>query len=213
MQPEPKIATPKSKAIKRDRPSPPEIEESELNCEPAEKPQAVTKSRRIESENKSTEPANAVEVNAAVDTGPEYKDDMDFSILEDDENQFEAVPVAVPVAKVEPNVKVNKQKIKQETKSFESILSNWESICNNDDDDELLSSVTVEETISQSTESKDMKFWFWDAWEDPIKFPGKVFLFGKEPLENNPKEFRSVCVTIENVQRCLYALPHEFVSV
>lgn len=202
MKPEPRTATPIAKAIKRDRPSSPDIEEY--------KPKRQPEPEEIKAPEQSVA---AIDTNEAAGNGDDYNDDMDFSILEDDENQFGQDETAqVQAAKAEKVVEVEKQKAKTETKSFESILSNWENICNDDDDDDLLSAVDVEETVLQTSNSSDMKFWFWDAWEEPIKFPGKVFLFGKEPLEKNPKEFRSVCVTIENVQRCLYALPREFVS-
>lgn len=141
----------------------------------------------------------------------EYNDDMDFSILEDDENQFTASDTQqTPVKATEI--------LKKETENYENLLSNWENICNteNDDDDQLLGSIDETSATQQMPNSVDgkttMKFWFWDAWEEPVKFPGKLFLFGKVQSDKNPNEYNSVCVTIENVERCLYLLPREEVS-
>lgn len=140
----------------------------------------------------------------------EYTDDMDFSILEDDENQF-----------VSDNLKTEKLKkdiAAKELQTYENILSNWESIGNNenDEDDALLGSIDDEAMTFNDPEAASnkntLKLWFWDAWEDPIRFPGKVFLFGKTPTENNPNEFKSVCVRVESVERNLYVLPRKFVS-
>ena len=59
-----------------------------------------------------------------------------------------------------------------------------------------------------------MKFWFWDAWEDPSKHKGQLYLFGKVPVEEKrPTEFKSICVKIENVERCLYLLPRKYVRM
>lgn len=142
----------------------------------------------------------------------EYTDDMDFSILEDDENQFASDNLKAEQLKQEIAAK--------ELQNYESILSNWESIGNNengdvDEDDALLGSIDADAMTSaddSASNKKTLKFWFWDAWEDPIKLPGKVFLFGRVPAANNPNEFRSACVTIENVERNLYVLPRKFVS-
>lgn len=144
-------------------------------------------------------------------TAEEFKDDMAFNILEDDENPL----------KIDTNVKKQKEEIfKKEIEHYKNLVSNWENICNNendDDADELLGSINVDNAHALTNEDVErknsMKFWFWDAWDEPIKFPGKVFLFGKTPLENNLNEYKSVCVTIENVEKCLYLLPREYVSL
>lgn len=215
MKPAPKVPPTTPKTIKRER-------------SPSPSTSALKKANGIEQKSEVKSPAGVSEISVktkrlsidnqlpVINSHEEYTDNMDFSILEDDENQFgdekmaeiktqESTPVVS--AKIEP---IKSQK---DAEHFESLLSNWENICSlNENDDELLSSVDFDETISQTTGSKDMRFWFWDAWEDPIKFPGKVFLFGKTPTEKNPREFRSVCIAIENVDRCLYVLPREFVS-
>lgn len=162
--------------------------------------------------NTTADDAKQETIAASPPVAEEYTDDMDFSILEDDENQF-----------VSDNLKaeqLKKEIAAKELQNYESILSNWESIGNNengdlDEDDALLGSIDADAMTSaddSASNKKTLKFWFWDAWEDPIKLPGKVFLFGRVPAVNNPNEFRSGCVTIENVERNLYVLPRKFVS-
>lgn len=145
-------------------------------------------------------------------------DDMDFSMLDDEENQFDE-PMDTS-ASTESNVKAEQIKsdlIKKENECYAQLFSNWESNSfanENDDDDALLGSIDVDATqISNSVDGKSsMKFWYWDAYEDPFKLPGKIFLFGKIVSDQNPKEFKSVCVTVENVNRSIYLLPRKYVS-
>lgn len=148
-------------------------------------------------------------------------DDMDFSILDDEENQFNE-HVADAVTKEEATIKAEQIKVgllKKEKENFEKLMSNWENsfTVDNDDDDALLGSIDVEAaqaTVTNSVDGKStLKFWYWDAYEDPIKLPGKIFLFGKMASDQNPKEFKSVCITVENVNRCLYMLPRRYVSL
>lgn len=171
-------------------------------------------------------------------------DDMDFSMLEDEENQFSqdiadtsmtngttiktetiiSDSIKKEPTKTEPTKtdkrdaeQVKADLIKKENENYAKLLSNWESNFTNekDDDDELLGSIDVDAAQTAITSSVDgkstMKFWYWDAFEDPIKLPGKIFLFGKMASAENPKEFKSVCITVEKVNRCLYLLPRQYV--
>lgn len=154
---------------------------------------------------------NDVEMNELND------DDLDFSMLDDEENQFSG---KVAEASNESKLKAEQIKadfLKKENESYAKLLSNWENSFadEKDDDDELLGLIDVDGTQASITNSVDgksaMKFWYWDAYEDPIKLPGKIFLFGKIVSDQNPNEFKSVCITIENVNRCLYLLPRQYV--
>ena len=49
-------------------------------------------------------------------------------------------------------------------------------------------------------------FWI-DAVEDKELYPGKVFLFGKTEMANNPQKYIGVCVLISEVNRKIYLLP------
>lgn len=137
-------------------------------------------------------------------------DDMDFSILDDEENQFEH-ETSVAQQKKDESIAAAKAKQKEtENENYANVVSAWEN-CEAiaDDDDELLGSVDIDVVEKKST----INFWYWDAYEDPIKLPGKVFLFGRMPIEGNSREYKSVCVTIEKVNRCLYLLPRKYVSI
>lgn len=159
-----------------------------------------------------------------------HDDDMDFSMLDDEENQFNVQNTSVstdstaPSTSIEASTEKAKQikdeLMKKENETYAKLLSNWEndnSINANDADDELLGSFDVDAAQAMVTNgnvdgNSALKFWYWDAYEDPIKLPGKLFLFGKMVSDKNPKEYKSVCVTVENVNRCLYVLPRKYVS-
>ncbi|CAF2311623.1 unnamed protein product [Rotaria sp. Silwood2] len=53
-------------------------------------------------------------------------------------------------------------------------------------------------------------FWF-DAYEDPVAQPGKLFIFGKTPLLNDDKStsktFVSVCLIIDNIPKQVFFIP------
>lgn len=136
-------------------------------------------------------------------------DDMDFSMLDDDENQFEH-EISVAQQKKDESIALAKAKQKElENENYANLVTAWEN-CEavGDDDDALLGSVDIDVVAKQST----INFWYWDAYEDPIKLPGKVFLFGRMPMEGNSNEYKSVCVTIEKVNRSLYLLPRKYVG-
>eukprot|EP01084_Bolivina_argentea_P193924 332686_1 len=48
-------------------------------------------------------------------------------------------------------------------------------------------------------------FWF-DAYEDPIRKPGQIYLFGKT-LNNKTNKWESISIYIKNIERTLYILP------
>lgn len=116
--------------------------------------------------------------------------DMDYSILDDEENQFEGTnetPVDPKAVDID-----------------ESVTVNWEKLCQleTSQDDEIFNDIDTGDSSSE----KEMKMWLWDAWEDPFKRPGEIFLFGKI---KEGKELKSVTVHVENVDRCMYLLPRK----
>merc|ERR550532_1657439 len=46
-------------------------------------------------------------------------------------------------------------------------------------------------------------FWF-DAYEDPFRKPGQIYLFGKCLVKDT---WKSVCIHIKNIERTMYILP------
>lgn len=156
-----------------------------------------------------------------VDMNELNDDDLDFSMLDDEENQFSENVTEASLSSNESKVKAEQIKadlLKKENESYAKLLLNWENSFadEKDDDDELLGSIDVDGTqaITNTIDGKStMKFWYWDAYEDPIKLPGKIFLFGKIVSDQNPNEFKSVCITVENVNRCLHLLPRKYVCL
>ncbi|CAN0386493.1 unnamed protein product [Lampetra fluviatilis] len=53
-----------------------------------------------------------------------------------------------------------------------------------------------------------LRFYWIDAHEDPFAQPGVVYLFGKVLLEDT-RSYVSCCVTVQNIERCLYLLPRD----
>ncbi|KAH8419158.1 hypothetical protein KR222_006936, partial [Zaprionus bogoriensis] len=130
--------------------------------------------------------------------------DLDFSCLDDDENQFE-VATAKPQPEPQPAASENAAAPQQEDMS--KLLSNWESICQMDDDFEksVLTHEPVESVSSADpADVEHLRFWYWEAWEDAQKLPGEVFLFGRTA------DGKSICVRVQNINRVLYLLPRQY---
>ncbi|XP_033219997.1 DNA polymerase alpha catalytic subunit [Belonocnema kinseyi] len=67
--------------------------------------------------------------------------------------------------------------------------------------------VTLPIITNEANESVFRFFW-WDAYEDPYRQPGVVYLFGKTFVEST-KKYVSCCVVVKNVPRRVYLLPRE----
>ncbi|XP_065095411.1 DNA polymerase alpha catalytic subunit [Ochlerotatus camptorhynchus] len=105
-----------------------------------------------------------------------------------------------------------KQEAKEEVKTdSEKLLSGWENICVSELDDDMMAEMDT--SISEGTSSTDgdetVRFWFWDAWTDPGKCQGEIYIFGKMATGNKQNEFQSVCIHVQNVDRCMYMLARE----
>ncbi|XP_037949022.1 DNA polymerase alpha catalytic subunit [Teleopsis dalmanni] len=157
--------------------------EAEKNASPAK---VMLKKDEISAKEKSEKSNNEADNFA--------NDDMDFSCLHDEENQFEEeISQTVP-----ETPKPIKKPVVNEVEDMHNLLSNWESICQMDDFEEEKNSTNV--ALAQD----NLKFWFWEAWEDAIKLPGEVFLFGRMA------DGKSICVRVEKIDRVLYLLPREY---
>uniref|UniRef100_T1IZT8 DNA polymerase n=1 Tax=Strigamia maritima TaxID=126957 RepID=T1IZT8_STRMM len=63
--------------------------------------------------------------------------------------------------------------------------------------------------LKKNDNGEDVLYFYWlDAFEDPFKQPGTVYLFGKVQLET-PGVFVSCCVIVKNIGRQVYILPRE----
>lgn len=60
-----------------------------------------------------------------------------------------------------------------------------------------------------------LKFYWIDAWEDKFVKPGVVYMFGKVYVNPSNKKAGCVscCLVVKNVNRKLYLLPREYVSI
>ena len=67
----------------------------------------------------------------------------------------------------------------------------------------LLTNVNKEEVF---------RFYWWDAYEDPYKQPGVVYLLGKVFVPSI-KEYCSCCLTVKNIPRRIYLLPRVYVCI
>lgn len=128
---------------------------------------------------------------------------MDFSIIDEAELQC-------------PSSKPETQQLKQPQNKLEELsdkffLTGWNNVCPSVDLNQSIDSRDVDESKMDLSEKTDMKFWYWDAWEDANIRPGEVCLFGRLPgavdkTSNNPQ---SVCVHVKNIEKCLFLLPRE----
>ncbi|XP_034487330.1 DNA polymerase alpha catalytic subunit [Drosophila innubila] len=138
---------------------------------------------------------------------PEFCDnDLDFSCLDDDENQFE-VAASKPKPKPEPQPELSTTKAAQpDPDDMSKLLNNWESICQMDDDFEksVLASEAESANCNDPVDVEHLRFWYWEAWEDAQKLPGEVFLFGRTA------DGKSICVRVQNINRLLYLLPRQY---
>lgn len=68
---------------------------------------------------------------------------------------------------------------------------------------------------TNSNGDKVFKFYWLDAWEDRFLKPGVVYLFGKTYVNPSNKQAGCVscCVVVKNVNRQIFLLPREYVSM
>lgn len=64
--------------------------------------------------------------------------------------------------------------------------------------------------VTNANKEEVFRFYWWDAYEDPYKQPGVVYLFGKVFVPSI-KEYCSCCLTVKNIPRRIYLLPRVYV--
>lgn len=82
-------------------------------------------------------------------------------------------------------------------------LTEWENKVNDEDDEPT----NIEAPISNNKQS--LKFFWWDAYEDPDRQKGVVYLFGKTFCEKT-KNFVSCCIAVRDIPRRIFVLPHQY---
>ncbi|KAG8188182.1 hypothetical protein JTE90_019460 [Oedothorax gibbosus] len=105
------------------------------------------------------------------------------------------------------------QEIKKEVKEEEISLSQFTfqgSMC--EDNESVLPEIDLDNKtlpLRKTADGKSVFRFFWlDAFEDPFKNPGTVYLFGKVYLEEVERHV-SCCVIVKNIPRRFFVLPRE----
>lgn len=79
-------------------------------------------------------------------------------------------------------------------------------------DEQLLATArTFHTSPSKETKDEHLSFFWFDAYEDSVAQPGKLFLFGKTPLVTNEKSsnktFVSICLIVDNIPKQVFFIP------
>ncbi|XP_044179976.1 DNA polymerase alpha catalytic subunit-like isoform X2 [Acropora millepora] len=91
--------------------------------------------------------------------------------------------------------------------------SGWETVLGSEDSQkqEVLPDVNVDSSslpLQDIIGEKVLKFYWFDAYEDRLKQPGTVYLFGKVWIES-AKAFVSCSVAVKNIERQIFILPRD----
>ncbi|XP_043791060.1 DNA polymerase alpha catalytic subunit isoform X1 [Apis laboriosa] len=65
--------------------------------------------------------------------------------------------------------------------------------------------------LTNANKEEVFRFYWWDAYEDPYKQPGVVYLLGKVFVPSI-KEYCSCCLTVKNIPRRIYLLPRVYIK-
>ncbi|CAK9801869.1 DNA polymerase alpha catalytic subunit [Anthophora quadrimaculata] len=65
--------------------------------------------------------------------------------------------------------------------------------------------------VTKENKEEVFRFYWWDAYEDPSKQPGVVYIFGKVFVPSI-KEYCSCCLTVKNIPRRIYLLPRLYIK-
>ncbi|KAJ8955593.1 hypothetical protein NQ318_001423 [Aromia moschata] len=140
-----------------------------------------------ENSNKTEEVSSQVSEDVIIEsdfTQECFEDDIDMTQIEEFESQNL------------PDTSVDETNITDDLQA--EFMSEWENIANEDNEVEV-------DTLLD----KVFRFYWWDAYEDPEKQRGVVFLFGKTYCERT-KSYISCCVAVRNIDRRLFVLPRPY---
>jgi DNA polymerase alpha subunit A len=140
-------------------------------------------------------------------SNPPSRQEKELDWGDDDSMTFDAVSKLMndtnpPIKPLSPP-RASKSLIQFDTQELEFIT----------DEQLIISAQTFQSSPSMETNNKDehLRFFWFDAYEDPVAQPGKLFLFGKTPLLNEDKSssktFVSVCLIIDNIPKQVFFIP------
>ncbi|CAH1102707.1 unnamed protein product [Psylliodes chrysocephalus] len=123
---------------------------------------------------------------------------------EESDNDF----VVTLIEEVESKVSVTGEKLADNIQA--DFKTKWEntSVNINSNDQTLLDKTDI--PLEEVDGEKIFRFFWWDAYEDPIYQKGSVFLFGRTYCKKT-KSFMSCCVAVRNIERKIFVLPRPFV--
>lgn len=128
--------------------------------EPISKPKDGHPTPSIKSDHLSNENRTKIPNVAEIEEPPHFADtpsndafDMDFSVLDDQENQFEAIAKVASPIKVVPTPMAKSPT--SAVDNFADILSNWDNICKMDDAIEEEMSSTIFDEPEPSNDVRD----------------------------------------------------------
>ncbi|CAH1781279.1 unnamed protein product [Owenia fusiformis] len=164
----------------------------------------VDESPDIEEFESQVEPTIQPKSPEAQDTNSMEMGDIDFDDdMEVPEVQEKVTPKQAPKPPPKPAPVIQKET--EET----AFVSGWEgaNVGQTTEIDVQVDSSKLPLVTNEAGEQVLRMYWL-DAYEDPFKQPGVVYLFGKVYIENANTHV-SCCVTVKNIERRVYLLPRE----
>ncbi|EAT39994.1 AAEL008247-PA [Aedes aegypti] len=168
--------------------------------EPAKVVREISPAEPVKKDEVKREPI-AEEDTGLSNFGNDFLDD-DFDLTGVQETQVtQKCPMSQVKHEVKEDVKVDSEKL----------LSGWGNICVSELEEDMMTDMDASTSEGPSSADGDetVRFWFWDAWSDPSKRQGEIYIFGKMATGNKANEFQSVCIHVQNVDRCMYMLARE----
>lgn len=158
-----------------------------------------------------------------IDIGDDFSNDCDIVIVKTPdvkkENVSSSANTITDVAEefLNDDFEIFSEPKKQSPKETElkPLTSNWSE---QGMDNQVTASVQTDGQLPLQTNEngeKILKFYWLDAWEDRFVKPGVVYLFGKVYVNPSNKKAGCVscCLVVKNVDRQLFLLPREYVSI